>query len=320
MARSGKKVMKRFNAIILSSACALGFASSVSYGADPAVDYAGERLEAMERALMLTGIVEVYGDYSFVEGASGNANNNFNGSNDLDSYPEVGGSVRLSVPFADRFSGQIDLDGEVRVFDEDDADNDHYYGSYAGTLHVSYRNPSSYLLGVFGGAGRLDYVQEHLADFWYGGLEAQYYFDQATLYGQAGYLTSDDVHNDGLHNAWFMRGVGRYFWSDYSMAQAEIAYVDGEQDTDDQDMYGVSWGLRVEHQFMPVPVSLFAAYEGNYFENEDSGDDGDFTEHSFLIGAKYAFGATGLKANDRYGATLDTPGFGRWVAAGNELD
>ena len=315
--------MKSFNTLLLASACTLGFAASSSFAADYAVDYTPETVETIERALMLTGVVEVYGDYSFVDRASGEAVGTFKNSGDLDDYPEVGGSVRVSIPFADRFSAQIDLDGEIRVFDEDDADNDHYLGSYAGTVHLSYRNPSDYLLGVFGGAGRLDFVDENLTDFWYGGVEAQYYLDQATLYAQVGYIGSDDVDDNGLDDAWFVRGVGRYFLSDYSMAQAELAYFDGKQDFDGKDMYGVSWGLRAEHQFMPVPVSLFVAYEGNYFDNHDDAgfsDNGKFVEHSFLVGAKYAFGATGLKANDRYGATLDTPSFGRWVAAGNEID
>ena len=251
--------MKSLNTLLLASACTLGFATSASYAADPAVDYAGERLETMEQTLILAGLIEVYGDYSFIDGASGHAEHTFSGSSDSDDYFELGGAVRLSVPFADRISGQFDFDAEYRPLNDDDADGDHYSGSNTVGLHLSYRDPMSYLFGLFGGAGQVDYVDEDGSRFWFGGVEAQYYFDQVTLYAQAGLLDgSEEANDDGLRNAWFVRGVGRYFLSDYSMAQAEIAYVDGERDFDDDDMYGVSWGLRLEHQFMPIPVSLFA--------------------------------------------------------------
>lgn len=315
--------MNRFNAIMLSSACALGFASSVSYGADPVVDYAGERLETMERALMLAGLVEVYGDYSFIDGASGEADHTFSGSGDSDDYFELGGAFRLSVPFSDQFSGQFDFDAEFRPLDDADADDDHYTGSNTIGLHLSYRDPASYLLGAFGGAGQVDFVDEDGSRFWFGGVEGQYYIDQVTLYAQAGFLDSDNADSDSIRNAWFVRGVGRYFLTDYSMVQADAGYFDGEADWDDDDVYGISWGLRLEHQLMSVPVSIFGAYEGNYFSTEDADsphDDANYTEHAFLVGAKYAFGATGLKTNDRYGATLDLPSFGRWVASATEFD
>lgn len=308
--------MTKLKSVLLSATMAVTAIPTAGYAAD----YAAERIDSVERALIFAGVIEAYGDYSLIGDASGNGDNTFGGSSDQDNYFELGASARISMPLGESFSAQLDLDAEQRILDTND--NGHYKASVVSGVHLSYRNPESHLLGVFGGLGQVVYEDDDEADLWFAGVEGQYYFDQVTLYSQIGYLDAkDDADTDALHEAWFVRGVARHFLTDYTMIQADAAYVDGKQDSGSgYDMYGISWGLRLDHQYMSLPVSVFAAYEGNYFDNGSCGDCGDFVEHAFLVGAKFSFGAKDLKQNDRSGATLDLPSFGRWVAAGNEID
>lgn len=310
--------MANFKSLLLSTTIVVIAIPTASFAAD----YAAERIDSVERALIYAGVIEAYGDYSLIGGSSGNGDSTFDGSGDQDNYFEVGASARINVPLGESFSAQLDLEAEHRLLDTNDSG--HYKASIVSGVHLSYRDPESHLLGVFGGLGHVVYEDDDEADLWFAGVEGQYYFDQVTLYSQIGYLDAkDDSDTDALHEAWFVRGVARHFLTDYSMIQADAAYVDGKQDSGSgYDMYGISWGLRLEHQYMSMPVSAFVAYEGNYFNNDTcgGGDCGEFVEHAFLVGAKFSFGAKDLKQNDRSGATLDLPNFGRWVAAGNELD
>ena len=40
-----------------------------------------------------------------------------------------------------------------------------------------------------------------------------------------------------------------------------------------------------------------------------------YTEHRIMIGMVFHFGAYDLLTQDRYGVTLDTPDFGRWISS-----
>ena len=112
------------------------------------------------------------------------------------------------------------------------------------------------------------------------------------------------------------------------MFQAELSYAKGSQDggggARPWDMSVIGWGARFERMFHGGPLTGFLAYEGAYYDNEGASsgfaDDGQFAEHVILLGAKLQFGTESLKANDRYGATLDIPNIGRWAAYGETLD
>ena len=68
---------------------------------------------------------------------------------------------------------------------------------------------------------------------------------------------------------------------------------------------------------------VFVGYRGARFDTEGAGpndDDGQFTEHTIMVGTSYSFGGDSMREFDRVGATLDLPSFGRWIAAGAILD
>jgi hypothetical protein len=296
----------------LSAGLMLGTATFAQAADLPDTAPAYERFE--DRGLIYAGTIEVYLGGAFVTGESGNADSQFD---EQSNFFIFGGSGRASVPWSNSFSTQFDVDADGRWVDED-ADSGMFVASAQVGAHASLRDPEAYLIGLFGGIGSVGIHDDDNGKFWFAGIEGQYYWNDFTIYGQGGYMDQTG-HDDNFHAAWFVRGVGRYFWTDNTMIQGELAYANGEQDTNDRDMDLFAWGLRLDHQFMAAPVTGFAAYEGGYYDN-CCGDGGDFTEHAFKVGAKFVFGANSLKHNDRAGATLDLPSFGRWVAAGHELD
>lgn len=265
----------------------------------------------------LAATVEAYGGKTFVS---------FTGNATPDSNPDVaffGFGARWNIPVAQSVSVQLDFEHHDREVEPDD---NFATGTQAG-LHLSYRNASG-LVGAFYGSGtgrgddsdsgRVDWAEVY-------GVEGQFHSGNMTGYLQAGVMDAEmrsGSKDDAFHDAWFVRAVGRYYPNATSRVQVELAYADGEQDSDDRDMYTLDWGVRYDRQISTSPLwSAFAAYRGGYYDNGDSGgDDGTWTEHLFFVGIRLNFGGLGIKANDRYGAGLDLPNYVRWAAAGDTLD
>lgn len=228
----------------------------------------------------------------------------------------IDGKLRL-----DMFSG-LSVQGDLSFegVDEDDGD-DYYQGSWFAGGHLSWSDPDSGLFGIFGGTGSAE-SDEQDTDFWLLGAEGQLYFDNWTLYGQAGYFDGEvdqGTEEDALHDAWFGRIVGRYFFTPEDRLQAEFAYVTGDQDDDEDDMEIVSWGARYDHQIWES-ITVFAAYDGGYYETRDNGLAGAYYDHVIRGGLSIAFGRPDLLSIDRSGPNLDMPVVGRWAASGNIVD
>lgn len=265
----------------------------------------------------LSAHAEVFGGHSWVDGSAVVANE------DSDFFL-LGGNVRVHFPMGDTLSFQADFDGEGGFVDS--GVNDSYGGGFAVGGHLSYRQPEHYLFGVFGGMGVGDPEDTdstgRAAPFFFSGVEAQWHVDNFTLYGQVGYVDSNHPSNfEVLDNAWFVRGVARAFLSDYTMAQGEIAFADGQNDidgvTDDVDV--LQWGARVEHQFHDVGftngfLSGFAEYRGMYVDDDNGGGaNGEFTDHTILVGLKIAVNQPNLRSHYRNGPGLSLPNFARMI-------
>ncbi len=308
--------MRHFSKLLSTTA----IAASVSVGSALAADIIiAEPITSLEtKEVVFSGVVEFYGGYTFYADGEGNAD-------DLDEDNGfVGGAARINVPWTSSFSTQFDLEGQSNL--SSDLSGEQLENAFVGGIHASIRNPDSWLLGAFGGAGTATAVEEDIATLLFAGVEGQLYLQDFTLYGQLGYLDAEEQDGDDcdcFHNAWFARAVGRYFVTPDTLVQAELSYADGEQDTGDSyDMNIIGWGARLEHSYSSVPLTTFVGYEGARYSNDSDGDfdDGSFIEHTIVAGLKFKFGTDSLKDNDRYGATLDLPRFGRWVASGEALD
>lgn len=289
-----------------AAALALGAASTPVLAADV----------APEPALSSwSGQIEAWAGYMFLENERGNFN-----PDDTD-FLAFGVDGRVRIDLAEALSMQLDASYD----NVGEGDHDGYEDGTTFGGHLSWSDPDSFLIGAFGGWGQGDTRSSDTWDAWIVGGEAQFYLDAVTLYGQVGYMdgrrtdSNSDVHDDAFHNAWFGRAVGRYFFSPDTRLQAEFSYANGEQDTDNKDMEVFGWGARIDHQVFDK-LSIFAAYDGNNYDNGDGGDTGAYTEHTVRGGISILFGRPDLLSADRTGPSLDLPRFGRWAAGGDNVD
>lgn len=174
---------------------------------------------------------------------------------------------------------------------------------------MSARDPSKGLVGLFGGVSHGKTArddQENTAQ-WVG-VEAQKYFERATLYGQVGFAIGD-VHSspeEGFDKGYFARVVGRYFVDDDFRIQTELSYLFAEDAIDAiDDIHTYGWGLRADKRIGDSRFYGYAAYNGFYLDTATEGD--KLTEHAVRLGVTRQFGPATLFAQDRYGATLDQP-------------
>jgi len=234
-----------------------------------------------------------------------------------DSYPGLGGAFRFNIPAGGALNFQVDFQGESAFVDDT---NENYTGSFLGGTHLSWRDPTEWLLGGFVGIGNGFNANDETATAWLIGAEGQYYLTDWTLYGQLGYMDADEVDTgtpDAFRNAWFGRGVVRFFMDSNVKLEGELSYASGECDVvpDDMDVWG--WGLRYEHALTGMDAGFFVAYQGNNYDN--STEVRSVTEHTIKLGLNFAFGIEGQKYIDRHGATLDLPMVTRWSAYGVDV-
>jgi hypothetical protein len=294
---------------ILGAMAAAAFAPAAT--AADAGDYAPVPTAQLQQ-LMLIGVVD-----GWVGGRSVTSTDDPDDS----SHVTFGGDAHVNIPLGDRISTQFDIQTELH--------NDFGEEASQGVVmlggHLSYRDPNQFLIGVFAGGGRpfADTLANDSPGTYSGvgyvaGAEGQIYFGNLTLYGQAGFgdfKVDDDGGPEGFVNGWFARAVGRYFFHDDFYVEGEYAYgytncfIDGTCAPSEDAGRFHNWGAKAVfrvHQGSPIYMTL--AYQGgNYFATEDP-DTG--IEHSFRVGFRVLLGGNGaptLLANDRYGATLDTP-------------
>jgi len=239
-----------------------------------------------------------------------------------------GGEGRLNYWLSSGMSFQVDVEAEAttrfsgaRLATNDD--DGRLSGVFGG--HLSWRNPQ-YLYGVFGALSYANNMGEE-GSMHHGivGVEAQAYWNNFTLYGQAGgaFVFGSPTGEDVPMNLWFVRGVGRYFVTQNDKLQGQVGYARlgdalGEgSGSRTGDIW--NWGFLYEHRFV-VPISVFAEYAGYQFRG-GHGCLNRPTNNVFTVGAKFYFNENTLLANDRKGATLDMPKFPKalpWADTAND--
>ncbi len=227
-----------------------------------------------------------------------------------------GGEGRLSLPLGEKLSIQSDLKYEYNSYATENFPSNDTLGqryTFQGTGHLSWRDPSTFLLGVFGGAGATDSTLGRYDVSYFGG-EAQFYMNDITLYAQGGYVDFDVRTNNffalPLNDGIFARGVLRWFLTPESRLQIQGTYLSAEYELTGADMDAFSVGARYDTNInLPIMGStpLYVAYRGVFRDNcaaiGESMDD-----HTFMVGTSYSFSG-GMLTVDRQGATLDSPDF-----------
>ncbi len=313
----------------LIATSAMAIALAVSANSVSAADFDAE--EAI-RGLVVGGEVESFSGITFYD-SDGSVD-----FDDGDSQLVSGLTGRLSLPLGENLSIQTDVEFEYASEAlAGSREDDHFSHSFLAGGHLSWRDPNSGLFGAFasfGGGASDDNGSDSTRDFSYYavGGEAQLYAGDFTLYVQGGYIdgassdSSTIVDSDALRDAFFGRGIVRWFMDPDTRVQAEIAYVDGQNDFNEitpSDMTILEWGVRYDTMIAGLPIlgdsNVFVGYRGAHFD-KSSPDSAEFTEHTIMAGFTHRFGTQTIRETDRYGATLDLPNFGRWVAAGEILE
>jgi hypothetical protein len=234
-------------------------------------------------------------------------------------------SGRLSLPLSANLA--LQMDGEFEYSTTalwEGSQDDLFTRSHLLGGHLSWRDPNVGLIGGFAAfGGALHDEDEVQADYVAAGGEAQFYVDAATFYVQGGYLDGGQ-DDDYLNDAFFGRGVVRYFVTPNSRLQAQVAYAEGDVDDDDiGNLRIVEWGVRYDTMIPGVPIlgdaNVFVAYRGADFE-KDGDDPGGFTDHTIMGGFVHRFGGATARQQDLVGVTLDFLNFGRWVSAGEAVE
>jgi opacity protein-like surface antigen len=261
----------------------------------------------------VTGYVEVYSGF-----ATTKATECFFGEG-CDSFKAhgwaLGGAARANYWIAHDMSVQVDAQADGTSYESSGRFSTH---SYLVGGHWSWRNPQQSLYGVFaavgdaGGSGFTDSQRHALI-----GAEAQWYWNQFTLYAQGGYDTTlGTVESFGIDsvNAWFIRGTGRYFINPNFLIEGTVMYANGNIDFNESGFSSLgfntwTWGVKGEWRFATAPFSVYAKYEGSQTKY-DSSDFFSFTsakttDQRVLFGLKLHMGDRTLQQTDRAGATLD---------------
>jgi hypothetical protein len=254
-----------------------------------------------------TGYVEVYTGWASTRSENFGDSERFNGW-------ALGGAGRGNYWMSRDMSVQVDAQAEGTSYDFPRGGGNFSTHSYLVGGHVSWRNPQQYLFGLFGGVGDAGGFGNFTGSQRHGliGAEAQWYWQQFTLYVQGGYDTT--LGNAGFvdtFNAWFLRGTGRYFINPNFVIEGTVMYANGNIDFSFGDpsigFQTWTWGVKGEWRFATAPFSVFAKYQGSETTYDDSWNtfNAKVTDHRVLLGLKLHMGDRTLQQTDRTGATLD---------------
>lgn len=277
----------------------------------------------------LTATIDIFGGAAVLDG------NEVDEADEFNFGGIIGGDARIDYPIDDNLGVQLDMHGDARILSSDTdstSASQNYVGNVTLGAHANYREHDRYLVGAFvaGGRGLTDDTGSsdgRPTDYIVAGGEAQMYFDNLTAYLQGGFIEawqSGVSSPESLHEAWFVRGVGRYYMNQgRTMAALEGSFAQGEQDSSD-DVDVIGWGVAIEHQFRSwgtddAFVTAFLQYNGTYFDETTSTSD-TFFDHSILVGAKFAFNSMDLLDMERRGVAVDLPNVGMWVTNAGQVD
>lgn len=269
-------------------------------------------------------------DYEFIEGEHHQRNikwdaffNTFGGYNwstfqdsDFEENLEdfsYGARASGSYNFENGFSLQKDLvynrddfGLEIAGFSSDSGDVTS--SDYDAASHFFYQT-DKYLFGAIAQIGKTSFDAGGLTqetNRFYFGAEAQKYYGDFTIYGQAGYeKTKADVGffgPDGYSTDGFIASLeGRYFFTDNWRFDVKGTYSIRQVDTDDLDLDMWTLEAGTEYKFTDTPFSFTSDISWSIADHE-----GLEAERTIvLVGLKMNLGAETLKSRDRGGATLD---------------
>lgn len=194
------------------------------------------------------------------------------------------GTVEGSVVLPITAPVTLSLDGALQNFDGEDGFST---TTENATGHADFHVGDNAFVGGFLGVN-------HAEDFtlWGGGVEGQYTGQEGGVVAQIGYGQSDDLDNVDF---WGERVEGRFYGADNMRFTANLGAMQLSGNGDSTNMWNV--GVTGEYQFSTAPISVWAGYERNAW------DDADLTADTFSVGVRYNFGGS-LRDRDAAGANM----------------
>ena len=264
----------------------------------------------------VTGYVEVYSGWAGTRSTIGFCDRDCVTASVHTNGWALGGAGRANYWVTRDVSVQVDAQAEGTSYDSFGGGGHFSTHSYLVGGHWSWRSPQQYLFGLFAAAGDAggrfsfaDSSQRHGLI----GAEAQWYWNQFTLYAQGGYDTTLGTTGDGIDsiNAWFVRGTGRYFVNPNFLIEGTVMYANGDIDLSAGDpsigFRTWSWQAKAEWRLPTAPFSPYAKYQGSETRYDAFAvlTSAKVTDNRVLLGLKLHMGDRTLQATDRAGATLD---------------
>jgi len=249
-----------------------------------------------------------------------------------DSFTSITGEAKLNVAFSNNINLQLDFTGVGSFVDNPLISLDRDAG-FQGAAHLYWRT-DKYAAGVFGGVGvssgpDLLFFGSPAAEYYFAGVQGQYYWNNFTFGLDGGYLdsSSDDLNfgTSGddlfLNSAWFADAEVRWYASKKFALSANLGYISGEAAFSNVDVDVLHWGAKAEYwPEEKEPLSLWVAYEGRTtnFDVNGSTIDADKDVHTIKIGVTFHFGVDegSTQANDRNGPSWNTMDYGAIVVGG----
>lgn len=264
-----------------------------------------------------------------------------------DSFTSITGEAQLNVAFTSNINLQLGFQGTASFVD----DNDPFFNvsldrdvGFQADAHLYYRT-ERYAVGVFGGAGiasgaDLFVFGSPSAEYYFAGVEGQYYWNNVTLGLKGGYLDSnsdrvslafllppafggDDLF---LSDAWFADVEARWYVTPKFALTANVGYISGEYAFGFSDADTLHWGAKASYwPEEKEPLELWVAYEGRNTDFEWNRPtvpgfipDIDKDVHTVKIGITLHFGVEegSAKANERGGPAWNQMDYGAIVVGG----
>ena len=249
----------------------------------------------------ISGHVEAY-----LGGLWLHASDPFGGGGESEDGWTAGGAGRINFPLNERWNIQTDA-----IVDSAWIDGENVYG-YGGAVHAYWRDPSRFAVGGFATYTR--YGGDGIDDFdpysYTVGPEAQVYFGNVTLYGQAYYGQLENYFGDTSGDLWGVRAVLRYYAQPDIRLDAELGYqkldLGGGGAFIVPNVKTFSAAAQVTYRFAGTPWSVFGRYQFEHATENFGPLSSKADIHKFVVGLRLNFGTGTLIDEDRNGATMDT--------------
>lgn len=211
----------------------------------------------------------------------------------------TGATVTANANFDQRWNIQADMTYDALNFVSSKVTG------IGGASHVYWRDPQAFALGGFASFSKARWAVSgskiDIANQWTGGLEAQAYLGDLTLYGQAWIGRSQTFSNPAMSQIG-VRAVARYYANDNLRLDGEVNYVTSHKDS--MRDTNTAAAAQINYRLASVPVTMFGRLQ---IENHNANSvmPNSTTIKKLFVGLRFSFGSNSLRDEERNGTAMD---------------